>query len=88
MNLFWPLNELHLCVIRGLYVFVLHQLEVVLTFQYMCITEKKISSFMWLRTSPFLVALWGSICFLVLWGRSDENTCLITASPDGEFIKG
>lgn len=21
MNLFWPLNELHLCVIRGLYLF-------------------------------------------------------------------
>ena len=40
MNLFWPLNELHLCVIGGLYVFVLHQLEVVLTFQYMCITKE------------------------------------------------
>ena len=52
MNLFWPLNELHLCVIRGLYVFVLHQLEVVLTFQYMCIIEKKIPSFMWLRIHP------------------------------------
>ena len=68
MNLFWPLNKPHLCVIRGLYVFVLHQLEVVLTFQYMCITEKKIPSFMWLRTSPSLVALWGSICFLVFVG--------------------